>query len=432
MIPDLPLGRLYVGRAMASRPTDQALAEYRVGGLQALPLSAGGKRVPGAAATASAAAAAKRSRSLATVEVSSSIAPSNQSQAQQADQAAGVAAEAAEVESDAGFVEDEAAETLDAQVADEKVSSDATNANLAWLGVSIPEQHRDAAEFEDTETALQVLLLEMTDEQRPDGPLDVPEKPLRVDRSAGKQGPHFFAFDRPSTIKIILGETEGKLYVDVGEEEVAFKMFHAREVRDSTAHTLFAAGGFWMELYTKKSDMIRTKEQGARLVKEQLNIMVSKSKWPRANGAPDRSRLLLQASLYPHENASEKRLPIQIYIHQPDIDHPFNYRVQADAFPGLCGYCHQPKEKECVCEKNKSIKNYEKKAREGGKIKANERAQRNKQLAQYGKDKSSVIAAKLARIRERKAGARMPAAAHGAAQSSSEGQGVQAEGADLR
>ena len=418
---------------MASRPSDQALADYRVGGLQALPLSAGDKRVPGAAAAASAAAAAKRSRSLATEDVPSGKAPSNQGQAQQAQQAAGAAAEDAEVGSDMVFAEEEAAETLEAQVEDEKVSSNAPkDANLAWLGVSIPEQHRDAAEFEDTEMALQVLLLEMTDEERPDGPLEVPEKPLRVDRSAGKQGPHFFAFDRTSTIKIILGETEGKLYVDVGENEVEFKMFHAREVRDSTAHTLFAAGGFWMELYTKKSEMIRTKEQGARLVKEQLNIMVSKSKWPRANGAPDRSRLLLQASLYPHETASEKRLPIQVYIHQPDIDHPFNYRVQADAFPGLCGYCHQPKDKECICEKNKSIKNYEKKAREGGKLKANERAQRNKQMAQAGKDKSSVMAAKLARIRERKAGARVPAAACGAAQSSSSGQVVQAEGADLR
>jgi len=417
---------------MASRPTDQALAEYRVGEVQALPLSAGGKRVPGAAATASAAAAAKRSRSLATVEVSGSMAPSNQSQAQQAERAADAAAETAEAESDAGFAEEAAAETLDAQVSDEKESSNITTTTLAWLGVSIPEAHRDAAEFEDTEMALGILLMEMTDEERPDGALDVPEKPLRVDKSAGKQGPYFFAFDRPSTIKIILGETEGKLYVDVGEEEVEFKMFHAREVRDTSAHTLFAAGGFWMELYTKKSEMIRTKEQGARLVKEQLNIMVSKSKWPRANGAPDRSRLLLQASLYPHENAAEKRLPIQLYIHQPDIDHPFNYRVQADAFPGLCAYCHQPKEKECVCEKNKTIKNYEKKAREGGRIKANERAQRNKQMAQSGKDKSSVVAAKLARIRERKAGARVPAAACGAAQSSSSGQVVQAEGADLR
>jgi len=303
---------------------------------------------------------------------------------------------------------------------------------LAWLGVSIPETHRDATEWEHTESALEILLLEMTDEARPDGALDVPERPIRVDRSAGKQGPHFYAFDKPSTIKIILGETEGKLFVDIGEEEVEFKMFHARETRDASAHTLFAAGGFWMELYTKKSDLIKTKEHGARLVKDQLNVMVAKAKWPRADGAPDRSRLLLQASLYPHENASDKRLPIQVYIHLQDIDHPFNYRVQADAFPGLCGYCHQPKEQECICDKNKTIKNYEKKAREGGKLKANERAQRNKQAMRNGAGKASVIAAKLAKIRERKAAARMPPAAAGeAAQSSAEGAMVPADGANI-
>jgi len=417
---------------MANRPTDQTLAEYRVGEVQALPLSAGGKRVPGAAATASAAAAAKRSRSLATVEVASSMAPSNQSQAQQAERAASAAAESAEAESDAGLAEEVASEALDAQVAAGKVASDKSSTNLAWLGVSIPEEHRDAIEFEDTEMALQVMLMEMTDEERPDGALNVPEKPLRVDKSAGKQGPHFFAFDTPSTIKIILGESEGKLFVDVGDNEVAFKMFHAREVRDTSAHTLFAAGGFWMELYTKKSELIKTKEHGARLVKDQLKVMVSKAKWPRADGAPDRSRLLLQASLYPHENASDKRLPIQVYIHLQDIDHPFNYRVQADAFPGLCGYCHQPKEQECVCEKNKSIKNYEKKAREGGKLKANERAQRNKQAMQGGAGKSSVVAAKLAKIRERKANARVPpAAAGGGAQSSAEGAMVSVDGANI-
>jgi len=423
---------------MASRPTDQALAQFRLGEVQALPATAGGKRVPGAAAAASAAAAAKRARSL-KEGVPSKEAPTQvpEAQEQTTGQAAGETAAGVEVESDAGAEEEAAAATLEAQVEGEQVPSSIPSTKLAWLGVSIPEEHRDATEFEDTEMALQMLLLEMTDEERPDGALDVPEKPVRVDKSAGKQGPHFFAFDKPSTVMIILGESDGKLFVDVGENEAEFKMFHAREVRDTSAHSLFAAAGFWMELYTKKSEMIRTKEQGARLVKEQLQVMVSKSKWPRANGAPDRSRLLLQAALYPHENATDKKLPVQIYIHQPDIDHPFNYRVQSDAFPGLCGYCHQPKDtKECICEKNKLIKNYEKKAREGGKLKANERAQRNKQLAQAGKDKSSVMAAKLARIRERKAQARVPGASApqaGAAGPSGVGsEMVVVEGSDLR
>jgi len=404
-----------------------------MGELQAVPAAAGGKRVPGAAATASAAAAAKRSRGLATGNVPSMVAPSTGSRELPAPPAGEEAAEEPEGGSDAGadvFAEEKAFEE---QVEAEKVPSDISSKSLAWLGVSVPEAYRDATEFEHTEMALQILLLEMTDEARPDGALDVPEKPIRVDKSAGKQGPHFYAFDKPSTIKIILGKTEGKLYVDIGEEEIPFRMFHARETRDSSAHTLFAAGGFWMELYTKKSELIKTKEHGARMIKDQLNVMVSKAKWPRTDGAPDRSRLLLQASLYPHENATDKRLPVQVYIHLQDIDHPFNYRVQTDAFPGLCGYCHQPKEGECICDKNRSIRNYEKKAREGGKLKANERAQRNKQSMHKGAGKASVVAAKLARIRERKAEARMPpAAAPGAANSSAAGAMVPAEGADLR
>ena len=392
--------------------------------------------MPGAAAAASAAAAAKKSRSHSTEDVASKEAASSKAQVQPENREVSEPEGEPDWVSDAGENEDATAAASEEPEEAKKVASDKSSKTLAWLGVSIPETHRDATEWEHTESALEILLLEMTDEARPDGALDVPERPIRVDRSAGKQGPHFYAFDKPSTIKIILGETEGKLFVDIGEEEVEFKMFHARETRDTSAHTLFAAGGFWMELYTKKSEMIKTKEHGARLVKEQLNVMVSKSKWPRADGAPDRSRLLLQASLYPHEKAEDKRLPLQIYISQPDIDHPFNYRVQADAFPGLCGYCHQPKEKECVCEKNKSIKNFEKKAREGGKLKANERAQRNKNLAQKGAEKSSVVAAKLARLRERKAAARVPPGAAppagGAAQSSAAGVLLLAEGADLR
>jgi len=425
---------------MASRPDEGALAQHRAGGVTALPAAAGSKRVPGAAAKASADAAAKRARAVAAV---AGAGPNGEGVQQPEAQAVPQPGE--ETEADAAHAEDEfeeyppmpADDAPAPQVEDRQVSSSMSSKNLAWLGVSIPEAQRDATEFEHTEMALQILLLEMTDEARPDGALDVPEKPLRVDKSAGKQGPHFYAFDKLSTIKIILGETEGKLYVDIGEDEFEFKMFHARETRDTSAQTLFAAGGFWMELYTKKSEMIKTKEMGARLVKDQLNIMVSKSKWPRADGAPDRSRLLLQASLYPHEKASEKRLPIQVYIHHHDIDHPFNYRLQADAFPGLCGYCHQPKDtNECVCDKNKSIKNYEKKAREGGKLKANERAQRNKHLAQKGADKTSTMAAKLARIRERRAATRVPPVgarpADGAASSSAAGALVPIEGADLR
>ena len=396
--------------------------------------------MPGAAAKASADAAAKRARAVALVAGPQEEAKGVQQQEAQAapppraPEEAGAARAEEEYEEDMPMPPDDAPAS---QVEDEKVSSNMTSKNLAWLGVSIPEAQRDITEFEHTEMALQIMLMEMSDEQRPDGALDVPEKPLRVDKSAGKQGPHFYAFDNVSTVKIILGETEGKLFVDIGEDEFEYKMFHARETRDTSAQTLFAAGGFWMELYTKKSEMIKTKEMGARLVKDQLNVMVSRSKWPRADGAPDRSRLLLQASLYPHEKTSDKRLPIQVYIHHHDIDHPFNYRVQADAFPGLCGYCHQPKDtNECVCEKNKSIKNFEKKAREGGKLKANERAQRNKHLAQKGADKTSTMAAKLARIRERKAASRVPPmgaqSEAGAASSSAAGAVVPIEGADLR
>jgi len=328
---------------------------------------------------------------------------------------------------------------LDAQVEDqEKVSSNISSKKLSWLGISIPEEHRGEAEFEQTEAALTMMLMEMTDEERPDGPLDVPEKPVRVDKGAGKGGPHFYGFESPSTVIVIVSELGGKLPVDIGDEEVICNIFHSKEVRDTQALTLFAAGGFWMELYTKKSESISTTEQGARLVSEQLGVMISKAKWPRSLGAKDKSRLLIQASLLPHEKASEKKLPVQIYYTKGGsvYTEPFNYRVQADAFPHLCNYCHQPKETtECVCDKSAMIKKYEKTARDGGKLKANQRRELNKDAQKNGKEKTSAMAAKIARLREFKAQQRLVAASAAPMQGETSGEGGAASaagGADLR
>jgi len=156
------------------------------------------------------------------------------------------------------------------------------------------------------------------------------------------------AFSTITEARLVLGELGKVLTVESKDgTEIHCTLSLRQSIKDTGAYALFEAEGAWGELYTGKEELIRTKEQGAAILKAQLNMMITRSKWPKANrGDPqNRTKLIFTAVRKPGE---EPLYPTCITVEAGPYTKPMRYRMDPDKFQGRCKGCHQ-EDAGCVC-----------------------------------------------------------------------------------
>ena len=252
---------------------------------------------------------------------------------------------------------------------------------LGWLTVSVPEEARGQMKFEEVADAIEVLLLELQDPERPDGQVeDAPTKVQQVDSSM-TDGPWWFGFNSKTEVRLILAENGKQLTVETAEgAEITCSISLLQSTKDTTAYHMFEAVGFWGELYVGKSNLVTTVESAVLLLTKQLGVMVSSCKWPRSQKgqAPNKTKITFKA--VPVPGAAITLPTTMVTFDGLNRAVPLRYRVQESFFPGLCTKCHLKKPQlggdvagdggggstddgGCICHKVKQAAEYNKSAR---------------------------------------------------------------------
>ena len=191
-----------------------------------------------------------------------------------------------------------------------------------------------------------------------------------------KEGPWFWGFKSATTVRLILGELQKLLVVDAEDStEVCITLSLHTSLKDLAALALFETKGDWMEVYLPKDGPIATKEKGASLITNQLNVMVSSCKWPRVPKGMPQNRTKLIAKVVPYAG-SPQRHPGVLLVRSGPFTIPLRYRIQPDHHPDRCSGCHQKKEGDhCLCSKVKEELDAAKNFREDASVRQHGRAQ---------------------------------------------------------
>jgi hypothetical protein len=233
----------------------------------------------------------------------------------------------------------------------------------AWLRVTRPPAAAGKIKAQRVHDALKLGIMDFTDDTRDGGALEgIPPKFVAADADRD-DGPWWYACATMAEATAFMMANGDLLMVDNEDGGgTGCRVAIDTKTKDDQAFAIADEEGYWLEIYIGKDGALNSVDIAADIVVDQMKVMVTQSKFPRAkDGLPtNKTKICLKAIPI---NGVEVEHPMTLKVTVGKYTTPLRYRVQEGFFPGRCARCHRL-ESGCACDS----------------IKANNAAQRERRM----------------------------------------------------